>query len=450
MPRQGSATSVAVKAAPNPYRLVPAGFAVVIAIGSALLALPVAAAPGQRTSFIDAVFTAVSATCVTGLVTLDTATHWSLFGKVVILLLIQVGGFGIMTLATLLVLAVRHRIGLQTSLVTQVEAHTNLGRVRSMPARIAVVMITVEAVVAVALTLRFRIGYDHSWGTAAWHGVFHAVSGFNNAGFALYSDNLMGFVSDGWVVLPLCLAVVLGGLGFPVLLELRRWRSRSWSVHVRLTVWGTVALLLIGFVAFAVVEWRNHLTIGQLDTWSKLLTSVGGSVFPRTAGFNLVDYSLVRPETLGVNYLLMFIGGGSAGTAGGIKVGTFLLLAYVILSEIRGEPEVVIGHRRIGNGTQRQALTVALLGVGLVAVGTFIILSRTNFGLDVVLFEAISAFGTVGLSANLTALMPPSAKIVLMVLMFCGRVGTITVASAMALSARRNRFTLPEERPIVG
>lgn len=442
-----------VRRAVNPYRLVPVGFVLVICLGAALLSLPAATVPGRDTGFVDALFTAVSATCVTGLITVDTASQWTAFGKVVILALIQIGGFGIMTLATLLVLLVRRRVGLQATLTTRVEGRTSLGRIRSMPARIAATMLMIELVLATVLSIRFKIAYDDGWGSAVWHGVFHAISAFNNAGFALYSNNVMGFVTDWWIIIPLCVGVVAGGMGFPVFFELagRRFlRPRDWSVHARLTVWGTVLLLVLGFVAFAMVEWRNHLTIGELDPAGKVLASIAGSVFPRTAGFNSIDYGLVRPETLGVHYLLMFIGGGSAGTAGGIKVGTFLLLAFVIVSEVRGEPEVLIGHRRIDAGIQRQALTVVLLGVGLVAIGTFIILSRTHFGLDVVLFEAISAFGTVGLSANLTPLLPTSAKIVLMVLMFCGRVGTITVASAMALSKRRHRFGLPTERPIVG
>ncbi|GAB3696826.1 TrkH family potassium uptake protein [Mariniluteicoccus flavus] len=443
-----------MKALTHPARLVPLAFLAAIAVGTCLLMLPIASAPGETTQWLDAAFTAVSATCVTGLVTLDTPTHWSTFGKVVILLMIQVGGFGIMTLATLLALLVGGRWGLQASLVTSSETHSSLGDVRNVPKRIAVTMLAAEAVVAAVLTLRFRAAYDPDWPTALWHGVFHAVSAFNNAGFALYSDNVMSFKTDAWIVLPLCAAVVAGGLGFPVYFELtRRWqlfRYRLWSVHARLTIIGTVVLLVVGFVAFLVVEWRNHLTIGDLTVWQKLVNGVAGSVFPRTAGFQTVDYELVRPETLLVHYALMFIGGGSAGTAGGIKVGTFFLLAYVIWSEVRGEPDVVIGHRRIGGETMRQALAVSLLAIGLIALGTFVILSATHFRLDVVLFETISAFGTVGLSTNLTPFMPPIGKVVLMVLMFCGRVGPISAVAAMAVTRRTHRYRLPKEQPIVG
>ncbi|GAB3622029.1 potassium transporter TrkG [Mariniluteicoccus endophyticus] len=443
-----------MKSLSHPARVVPLAFLAAIALGTCLLMLPWATMPGRRTHLIDAAFTAVSATCVTGLVTVDTPTHWTTFGKVVILLMIQAGGFGMMTLATLVALLIGRRVGLSTSLIASSEAHASLGEVRSMPKRIAVAMLGTEAVVAVLLTLRLRWAYAPDWGTAAWHGIFHAVSGFNNAGFALYSDNLISFRHDPMVLLPLCFAVAAGGLGFPVYFELTRHRKllrfRTWSVHARLTVVGTAILLVAGWVAFLLVEWRNPQTIGDLTVWEKVFNSVAGSVFPRTAGFQTVDYALVRPETLLVHYALMFIGGGSAGTAGGIKVGTFFLLAYVIWSEVRGESEVVVGHRRICGETMRQALSVALLAIGLIASGTFIILHATHFRLDVVLFETISAFGTVGLSANLTPLMPPLAKITLMVLMFCGRVGPISAVAAMAVTRHTHRYRLPEEQPIVG
>jgi trk system potassium uptake protein TrkH len=434
--------------------MVPVAFAVAIAFGTVLLILPAASADGAVTTPIDALFTAVSAVCVTGLITLDTATHWSHFGKVVILVLIQIGGFGLMTLATMVALILGRRLRLSTIRGAQTETSAGLGDVRKLPLRIAIVMLITELIVATLLTLRFRAAYDDDWPSAIWHGVFHAISAFNNAGFALYTDNVIGFVDDALIIFPLCVAVMAGGLGFPVFFELFRerklFRPHMWSVHVRLTVVGTAILLVVGFFAFAIVEWRNHATIGPLSTWGKMVAAVGGTVFPRTAGFNAVDYGAVRPETLLVHYALMFIGGGSAGTAGGIKVGTFFLLAYVIWSEVTGEPEVRIGHRRVGAQTVRQALTVVLLGIGLIALGTIIILSATHWRLDVVLFECVSAFGTVGLSANLTPLMPPIGKVVLMVLMFCGRIGPITVVAAMAARSRQYKFHLPEERPLVG
>jgi len=276
--------------------------------------------------------------------------------------------------------------------------------------------------------------------------------GVQHAGFALYSDNLIGFVDDAWIIFPICVAIIAGGIGFPVLFELRRrWRTpRLWTVHTRLTVHGSLILLVLGTLAFLALEWGNRGTIGQLSPWGKVVGGITGGVVPRTAGFNSIDYGQITPETMAVNYVLMFVGGGSAGTAGGIKVTTFFLLAFVIWSEIRGERDTNIGHRKIGGSTLRQALTVALLGIGVIAVGTMSILLVTDLALDVVLFESISAFATVGLSTGITPDLPPSAQVTLMLLMYVGRVGTITVGSALALNTRHHHYHLPEERPVVG
>jgi trk system potassium uptake protein TrkH len=437
----------------HPARVVPIAFLIAIVVGTTLLSLPAATPGPERPPVLTAAFTSVSAVCVTGLTTVDTATYWSPVGQVVIMLLIQVGGFGIMTLATLLGLLVGGRLRLRSSLITQRETKAlNVGDVRHLVRRVAITMLVFEAIFAVILASRFRVRYDDSWGQALWHGVFHSISAFNNAGFALYSDNLIGFVDDAWIAFPICAAVITGGLGFPVLFELRHgWRRpNEWTVHTRLTVYGSALLLTLGTAAFATLEWSNDSTLGGLSTWGKVIGGITGGVVPRTAGFNSVDYGVITPETMAVNYVLMFIGGGSASTAGGIKVTTFFLLAFVIWSEVRGEPDTNVAHRSINGSTLRQALTVALLGIAAVAIGTMVILLVTDLALDIVLFESISAFATVGLSTGITADLPGTAQLMLMTLMFVGRVGTISVASALALKTRHHHYHLPEERPIVG
>lgn len=442
-----------VNAMVHPARIVPAAFLGAIVVGTLLLMLPIATPGPARPPMLTAAFTSVSAVCVTGLATVDTSTYWSPFGQAVIIALIQVGGFGIMTLATLLGMLVGGRLRLRSSLIAQAETHTlNIGDVRHVIRRIAVTILIFEAAFAAVLTIRFRIAYDDTWGQALWHGSFHAVSAFNNAGFALYSDSLIGFVDDAWIILPICVAVIAGGIGFPVLFELRRrWLApSSWTVHTRLTVYGSAILLVLGTIAFLALEWTNAQTLGPLSPAGKVIGGVTGGVVPRTAGFNSVDYGQITPETLSVNYVLMFIGGGSAGTAGGIKVTTFFLLAYVIWTEVRGERDTNIAHRRISSGTLRQALTVALLAIATIATGTMVILLATDHTLDVVLFESISAFATVGLSTGITPDLPPVAEATLMVLMYVGRVGTITVATALAHKTRHRHYHLPEERPIVG
>ncbi|WP_244928520.1 potassium transporter TrkG [Nocardioides sp. W7] len=437
----------------HPARIVPLAFLAAVIVGTVLLSLPYATPGPTRPPVLTAAFTTVSAVCVTGLTTVDTATYWSPFGQVVIMGLIQVGGFGIMTLATLLGMLVGGKLRLKSSLIAQAETHTlNIGDVRHVVRRVAITMLAFEAAFAALLTARFRVRYDESWADAVWHGVFHSISAFNNAGFALYSDNLIGFVDDAWIMFPICVAIVAGGIGFPVLFELRRrWRNpREWTVHTRLTVYGTLILLVTGIGAFLALEWANPDTLGGLSPLGKVVGGITGGVVPRTAGFNSIDYGQITPETMAINYVLMFIGGGSGGTAGGIKVTTFFLLAFVIWSEVRGERDTNIAHRMIGAQTLRQALTVVLLALAAIAVGTMTILLVTDYALDVVLFETISAFATVGLSTGITPNLPPAAEITLMVLMFVGRVGTITVASALALKSRHRHYHLPEERPVIG
>ena len=426
----------------HPVRSVPLAFLAVIGLGAALLMLPMARTGSDLVSdpLMAALFTSVSAVCVTGLITVDTATYWTPFGQAVIMFLIQVGGFGIMTLATLLALLVRKSIGLRGQLVAQSETHTlNLGDVRHVLLRVARLMVSIEAVTAVILTVRFWLAYDQNPLTALWHGSFHAVSAFNNAGFALYSDNLVGFAEDPLIIVPICLAIIAGGLGFPVIIQLLRGdvKPRNWSIHLRLTIYGTLVLLAVGIALFGAFEWNRNETLGGLSLTGKLLGSLAGGVFPRTAGFNSIDYGAAAPETLMVTNILMFIGGGSAGTAGGIKITTFLVLAFSIWNEVRGRDEVTIAHRSISASSQRQALSVALLML-------------TDYSLEKVLFESISAFATVGMSTGITYNLPPSAEWVLMALMFLGRIGTVTVASALALSSRPRLYSLPEERPVIG
>ncbi|MBW3084238.1 Ktr system potassium uptake protein B [Austwickia sp. TVS 96-490-7B] len=442
-----------VRALTRPVRLVPLSFVAAITVGTLLLLLPLSHANGEVDA-MAAAFTAVSAVCVTGLATVDTATYWTPFGQVVILALIQVGGFGIMTLATLLSLLVRGRMGVSDQLVVRAEsrAFETGGSVTGLIRRIAVRMFAAEAIIAVLLTLRFRSSYHDSWGEAAWHGVFHAVSAFNNAGFALYSDNLTRFVGDPFICVPICMAIIAGGIGYPVYFELvQRWRRpRQWSVHTRITVGGTVLLLTLGMLSYLIFEWTNPRTMGSLSLWEKMIAAGTASVVARTAGFNTIDYGAITGATLVITLVLMFVGGGSAGTAGGIKVTTFFLLGFLILAEARGDQDVVVGRRRIGPAAQRQAVTVALLGVGAVTAGTIAMVVITGMPLDAVTFETVSAFATVGLSTGITPRLDVPAQIVIMVLMFTGRVGTITLASALALRSRQRHYHYPQERPIVG
>ncbi len=437
----------------HPAQVVATGFATAVALGSALLSLPAATESGERAELIDAVFTATSAVCVTGLITVDTGAYWSAFGEAVILVLIQAGGLGIMTLATLFAVLVSRRLGLRARLLAQAETKSlSLKDVRRVVRNIALFTFGTEAVVAAVLTAAFAVEDGRSFSSALYHGVFHAVSAFNNAGFSPNSDSLMQYVADPWICLPIAFAIVVGGLGFPVIFELRRsWRRpKTWSVLTRITVVLTGVLLAAGTLVITAAEYTNPRTLGPLSASEKWLAGFFASVNARTAGFNSIDTSGQGSESLLATDILMFIGGGSAGTAGGIKVTTFGLLAFVIWAEMRGQPGAEVGRRRIPGTNQRQALAIALMGIGAVAVSTFALLGMTTYNLDRVLFEAISAFSTVGLSTGITDDLPTGGQVVLIVLMFVGRIGPLTLASALALRHRARRYELPEERTIVG
>ncbi|MDG5747123.1 potassium transporter TrkG [Qipengyuania sp. XHP0207] len=437
----------------DPIRLVPTVFVGLIAIGTALLSLPIATADGSRAPLLAAFFTATSAVSVTGLIVVDTPVFWSGFGQAVVLALFQIGGFGIMTAATLLGLMAGRGIRLSDRMATQVERNRlETGDAASVLKMILVITLTMEAVVAVILTLRFAGGYGMSLPQASWHGLFHSVSAFNNAGFSSFSDSVMGFQTDAIVLLPIALSVIVTALGFPVMQDLRanRLRWRHWTLHTRITVAGTGLLLAFGFVAILAMEWANPDTLGPMGIGSKILNAFFHSVMPRTAGFNSLNVGAFHDETIMTNYFLMFIGGGSAGTAGGIKVTTFFVLIAIVVSEILQRRDAEAFQRRFGHRVERQALAVTVLAAMLVFVATVYIASVSSLPLDDILFECISAFSTVGLSTGITADLPPSAQIVLCVLMFVGRVGTITVATALALGTRERAFRYPEETPIVG
>ncbi|QZH75308.1 MAG: TrkH family potassium uptake protein [Erythrobacter sp.] len=437
----------------DPIRLIPVLFLCAIGIGTLFLSLPIATAEGVRAPVLTALFTSASAVSVTGLIVVDTPTYWSFFGQVTILLLFQIGGFGIMTAATLFGLMAGRGFGLRERMATQVErSRLETGDAASVLKLVLKITIAVEVVVALVLTVRMMTFYDMPPGEAIWHGVFHAVSAFNNAGFSSHSDSVMGYQTDPVILIPIMLAVILTALGFPVMQDIRanRLRWRRWSLHTKVTLGGTGGLLMVGFFAMLAMEWQNPATLGPMDFGAKLLNAAFHSVMPRTAGFNSLDVGAFHDQTLMTNYILMFIGGGSAGTAGGIKVTTFFVLFAIVLSEILGRRDAGLFQRRFGRAVERQALSVAVLAATMIIVATMYIASITTLPLEEILFETISAFSTVGLSTGITADLPPTGQLVIVALMFVGRVGTITVATALALGGRERPYRYPEENLIVG
>ncbi|AXT86749.1 ATPase [Aeromicrobium sp. A1-2] len=437
----------------HPVRLLPLTFLALIFVGALALLLPFARNGSGSFELMPALFSSASAVTVTGLTTVDTATYWSPAGQGIILVLVELGGLGIIALATVLGLFIGGRLGLRTRMVAQADMHVvSLGEVRPLFRRVAVTMVFFQSVTAVFLTVRYRERYFDDLPTALWHGAFDAVMAFNNAGFSLNSDSIGRYAGDGLIILPISIAVFIGAIGFPVMAELfQGWRTPSrWTIHTRLTVWGSVLLLVVGALAFLALEWSNPDTLGGLSVGGKIVSGIEGGIMPRSGGLNSFDWGSVTPETLNIGVVMMFIGGGSASTAGGIKITTFLLLAYVIYAELRGDPDVTIGARSISSAVIRSALTIALLAVMLVSTATLALMLMTDVAFDDALFECTSAFGTVGLSTGVTANLPAKAQTLLIGLMFVGRVGTITAASAFVLRQRVPRYHLPEEQPIIG
>ncbi len=437
----------------RPGQLAIAGFAAVIALGTLLLMLPAATTGARGAGVVQALFTSTSAVCVTGLAVVDTPTYWSPFGQVVILVLIKLGGLGILVTASLLGLLISRRMGLHTRLIAAAETRTiELGDVRRAVLGVIAVSAVVELTVSAILAGRLWLTYGETPAHATWLGLFHGISAFNNAGFALYSDNLMGFVSDPWVNLPVAFAVILGGLGFPVIIELlrRARRPSRWSLHTKITLTMTAVLLVAGTAFVTIAEWRNPGTLGPLDPPGKLLAGFFQGVMPRTAGFNTVDTGEMGPGVLFGTDILMFIGGGAAGTAGGVKVTTVAVLIMVTISELRGDPDVTIFDRRVLPFGQRQALSTALLSFTAITLATLALDIGSDWPLEQLLFEVISAFSLVGLSTGITADLSPWHQLVLVGLMFLGRLGPVTFASALAMREQQRMVRYPASLPIMG
>ncbi len=450
----------------HPSQLIAIAFTAIILSGTLLLSLPIASNSGQSTGFFDALFTATSATTVTGLNTVDTETHWSLFGHVVIAFLIQIGGFGIVGFASLVAILLDGRVSLRTRLNATSETGSSAPDVKSLLMNVLKIMLFFQAILAVVLTWRFSTEYRYDFNEAMAHGVFHAISAFNNAGFALYSDSMMQFARDGWILIPVFTTVILASLGFPTIGEIRDRLGlklarlfkltpdysmpKQWSLNSRIVLWASLVLVVLGTAAIALLEWNNPNTLGSLNPFQKIMDSIFAAVMPRTAGFNALDVSQMQPTSWLVTSLLMFIGGASASTAGGIKLGTFVVLIYIVYTEIRGDTAVNIGNRRLPRSMQRQALTIVSL-YAIVTIGALLIMRMsTEFSLDQILFEVVSAVGTVGLSTGITTQLPEHAKFLLSLLMLFGRLGPIIVATSLALRRTKRHFEYPKERPLIG
>jgi potassium uptake TrkH family protein len=439
----------------RPAQSVALAFLAFIAGGTLLLMLPISTSAPGPAAVGDAFFTATSAVTVTGLSVVDTASYWSGFGEAVILVLCQLGGLGVMTFTAILVLIIGGRLGLRRRQAAQAEQGLIApGEVRSILIGVVILTAIIESLVALVLFLRF-LSLGEGFGRALWYGVFHSVTAFNNAGFALFQDNFMSF-SDDWVILgALSVAIIAGGLGLPVWSEIiRRRRTRDrvhrFSLHTRLTLIGTAVLLVFGIGLVLLFEWGNPGTLGPMGVGDKILNGGFQGISPRTAGFNSVDYAQMKPESLMVTDFLMLIGAGSVSTSGGIKVTTMLVLAIATIASLRGDREVQLLGRRLPGAAIRVALAVTVVFTSLIALGTLLMVSLTEFGLEQSLFEITSAISTTGLSTGITSSLPIAGDAILIVLMILGRLGPQVLGASLVLRERSASYHYPEERPIVG
>jgi trk system potassium uptake protein TrkH len=434
--------------APSPSQSIIAGFAAIILVGAVLLSLPAASASGRATPFLTALFTATSATCVTGLVVVDTADHYSTFGELVILALIQVGGFGYMTSWALLALLLGWKIGLRERIVlTEAHGLLHTGGIVRFTRRIILGALVFEAGGAAVLSARFAA--EMPPGRALYYGVFHSVSAFNNAGFDLMGGfrGLTGYVADPTVSLTVAGLTILGGLGFAVLFDLR---ERRLSLHSRTVLVTTGALLGGAALLIGLLEYDNPATLGALTPPARVLAAFFQAVTPRTSGFNTLHVASLTEPTLALLIVLMFIGGSPGGTAGGIKTTTFVAPLAVIWSSIRGTPEPVLFGRRLPGAVVNKAVTLALLAVAFIMTMTIALALSEGVPFLPALFETVSAFGTVGLSLGLTPELTPLGRLLVIATIFTGRVGLLTLAFALTRRLQQPLIRFPEGRIYVG
>ena len=438
----------------NPAQILVLGFAAVILIGGLLLNLPIASVDGNSVGFVNAIFTATSAVCVTGLAVVDTGTHWTLFGKIVIMLLIQVGGLGFMTMTTAVSFVMGKKISLKSRLVMQeaFNQSTVAGIVR-LTKYVLLVTVIIEGVAALLLMTRFIPIYG--WKTGIFFGIFHSVSAFCNAGFDLIGDfrNLMPFVTDPIINFTIMGLIICGGLGFGVITEVISIRKFSkLSLHAKVVLSMTAFLIVSGFVLILLFEYNNPDTLGGLSWPQKLLAALFQSVTPRTAGFNTVDMAKYSISAQLITIILMFIGGSPGSTAGGIKTTTFGLIIAQVMSVIIGKEDTEVFKKRVPTESINKALALFSVALFLVLSVTMLLsITETGHSFMDLIFETTSAFATVGLSLSVTPTLSIPGKLIIAFTMFAGRLGPLTLIMALAnRQVKKSKIRYPEGKILVG
>ncbi|MDK2822204.1 MAG: trk/ktr system potassium uptake protein [Clostridia bacterium] len=436
----------------TPARVLVLGFAGIILIGAILLTLPQATIDGKGLSFLDALFTATSAVCVTGLVVVDTGTTFSVFGQIVIMLLIQIGGLGFMTFATLFAIILGRKITLKERLLLQEALNqVSIEGIVRLTKYIIQLSFTIEALGAFILALNWSV--DLGWKKAIYFGIFHAVSAFNNAGFDLFGNfsSLTAYTGDIITNITVMFLIISGGIGFVVLSDLYVNRGRKLSFHSKVVLVVSALLIIVGTIGIFLLEMGNVNTLGNLDPLSKFLAALFQSVTPRTAGFNTINISDMRVTSQLFIIILMFIGASPGSTGGGIKTTTFLSIVLSVISTFKGKAHITLRERTLPQDVIQKAIAISFLALLLVLLTTSILTISENADFMTLLFEAVSAFGTVGLSMGITSQLSLIGKIAIILTMFSGRVGPLTLAFALGQNKNKKlQIKYPDERIIIG
>ncbi|MGV3487486.1 MAG: TrkH family potassium uptake protein [Tuberibacillus sp.] len=431
----------------NPPQILALGFLGLIILGCLLLKLPISTNHPIR--WIDALFTSASATTVTGLSVVDTGTTFTLFGQIIILFLIQIGGVGFMSIAVLVVMTLGKKIGLkQRLLIKEALNQTSVGGVIKLVKRLLLLSFLIEGIAVIFLTFRWAPQYGFLKGF--YYSVFHVVAAFNNAGFSIWPDNLTRYIGDPVVNLVIGLLIIIGGIGFTVLSDL--WTSkdfRSLSLHSKLMLTGTLALVVFGILMVFLLEYGNPKTLGSLSGTDKFWAAFFQGISPRTAGFNTLNYGDMNQTTLLLTIFLMYIGAGSASAGGGIKVTTFIVIFLSVVAFITGKSDPIVFGRRIKRESLSKALAIFVISQTLIFIAVFILTITEHAPFLEILFEVVSAFGTVGLSMGLTMHLSIIGKLVIVVIMYLGLIGPLTIF--FSLSQRQpNKIQYPSEDILTG
>lgn len=443
----------------NPSQMMVVGFAAVILIGAILLSLPIATQTGERTSFLDSLFTATSAVCVTGLVVVDTATHWNFFGQIVIIILIQTGGLGFMTITTLFSLIVKKRINLKERLLIQESLNQiDLSGLVKLTRYILLMTFVIEGIGALILSTVFIPQFGFIRGS--WYSIFHAISAFCNAGFDLMGNvtgpysSLMYYVNNTTITLAISALIILGGLGFPVILDIVKNKKISkLNMHSKIVLISTSILIVVGMLFILIVEYKNVGTLGNLSLKGKILSSLFQSVTIRTAGFATIDLTILHQATLFIMMIFMFVGASPASTGGGVKTTTIAVLILTVKSFLLGKEDIEVFGRRITSSTVRKSVGIFFVGVLAVLTGILlIVLIEPEFDLLEASFEVVSALATVGLSIGGSSNLTFIGKLLIVIYMFMGRVGLLTIFLALVAknTVNKQQIRYPEGRIIVG